>query len=333
MLNAHDSRAIINKVLQRVGFFDAISEPPEMDTFVSRSRQLFLPERLEELERAFSGFNCPAQSHSHWTDELTSQISLSEFRSESSYMWQYRDGNVPLTYVATYYYHLMSENRDLLPLCREDRAFGVYCVEVQGELISRDRLDSVSELGFIRRHLGLTTDSVCRIIDIGSGYGRLGWRMNQCFPSVEMLCTDAVPRSSFLCESYLMYRGVVPKVRMIALPYVERELSAAPVALATIINSLSECSANAISWWIELLSKNNVPRIMFVPHAAHEQGRRIFSHEGQGNEPIDVEPILEQYGYQREVLEPKYSEEALQRYGVTPTHYHLFARPDLTLEP
>jgi hypothetical protein len=335
VIKARDYRSLVNKVLQRVGFFDAIAEPPPdqdprraMPNGVASGQ--FNSERLAALRKLYEKFPCSARVHSHWTEVLASEIDLSLFRRDSSYMWQHRDGNVPLTYIATYYYHLLSGDRDLLEMCIEDNSFGVYNIEINGDIVSRDRLDSVAELGFLRRVLQLKRHSQVRILDIGSGYGRLGWRISQCFPKIEVLCADAVAESSFLCEGYLHYRSVPRHVRMVTLPDVESELSRQSVDLAMAINSLSECSAEAITWWLDLLTKNQVPRIMIAPHAAYNQGLQIFSHEMSGQAAIPVEPLLEERGYRRHTIEPKYTDKQMQLYGVSPTHFHLFTRKDIS---
>ncbi len=72
-------------------------------------------------------------------------------------MWQFRDYNFAATYLCTYYYLKQTSALDLLQTCIEDDMFGVYSIFTDGEHITRDRLDSVTELSFLRRMLGLTS--------------------------------------------------------------------------------------------------------------------------------------------------------------------------------
>ena len=325
--------ALEKKALQRVGFFDSLLEPIEhLSPTSSESRRLELSRgnsRLEALRIRYSAYPCAARTHSQWNERFTKEIDLATFRGDSAYMWQYRDGNVPLTYIATYYHHRLSENADLLERCTEDGSFGAYSLTLQDTLVTRDRLDSVTELGFLRESFSLNEASQLRILDIGSGYGRLAWRINQCFPNVHMLCVDAVPESAFLCEYYLAYREVSRRIRMVPLPDLTTELSQEPIDLAIAINSLSECTAIAMEWWLDLLETYAVPHIMLVPHAAFEGGRQIYSTELPGTERVPMMPLLERHGYRKTILQPKYSEAAMQLYGISPTYFHLFSRQSL----
>jgi len=326
--------ALEKKALQRVGFFDSLLLPVEERVPIApsknRSSELNRKNgRLEELRQQYSAYPCAAQMHSQWDEPFTQEIDLATFRGDSAYMWQYRDGNVPLTYIATYYHHRLSTNADLLEKCTEDGSFGPYSLTLQNDLVTRDRLDSVTELGFLRELFSLNELSQLRILDIGSGYGRLAWRINQCFPNIQMLCVDAVPESAFLCEYYLTYREASPHVRMVPLPTLTTELSQSPIDLAIAVNSLSECTAAAMEWWLDLLEAHRVPYIMLVPHAAFEGGREIYSTELRGTEKIPMLPLLERRGYRRTIMQPKYKEAAMQLYGVSPTYFHVFSRQSL----
>ena len=323
----------IDKVLGRTGYHTMMAElgsnhssVPSMQAHIRSD--VFAADRLAQLRGLYGEFSCSARAHSYWNDALAAKIDISAFRRDSQYMWQHRDGNVPVTYLATYYFHLSSRDSDLLALCVEDTSFGVYSLVINDEVVSRDRLDSVAELGFLRKVLDLKRDSRARILDIGSGYGRLGWRISQCFPQLEVLCTDAVAESSFLCEGYLRYRGVPAHVRMVPLPEIESELSRRSVDLAIAINSLSECTADAVMWWLDLLARHRVPKILLVPHNAYSNGRTLLSHEASGQLGLPIEPLLEKLGYTTHTMEPKYADRQLQLYGVSPTHFHLFSRSD-----
>ncbi len=101
------------------------------------------------------------------------------------------------------------ERLGLLERLDEDGLFGVHTFIVDGRRVSRDLLDSALELAFLDRHLGISRPPVQTILDIGAGYGRLAHRAVTAFPeTVRYLCTDAIATSTFLCESYLGFRGV-----------------------------------------------------------------------------------------------------------------------------
>jgi len=115
----------------------------------------------------------------------------------------------------------------------EDRFFGVHTFTIDRRLISRDLLDSISELSFLEHHLGLSQRSNVRMLDIGAGYGRLAHRATTGMPSVKSyLCADAIPESSFVCEFYLEYRRVNDRARMVPLEEVESAIEEAPVDVA-----------------------------------------------------------------------------------------------------
>lgn len=323
--------ALEKKALQRVGFFDSLLNPENHDSHSTmdmsvQSDLIRENSRLRDLRQQYAQYACAAQVHSQWDKLFTQKIDLASFRGDSAYMWQYRDGNVPLTYIATYYYHRLSSNTDLLEKCTEDDSFGPFNIMLDNSLVTRDRLDSIAELGFLRELFSLNEHSQLRILDIGSGYGRLAWRINQCFPNVHVLCVDAIPESAFLCEYYLFYRKASPYVRMVPLPELRWELSRNTIDIALAINSLSECTAAAVEWWFELLEEHRVPYIMLVPHSAHEGGRQMYSTEPSELEPVPISTLLERRGYRRIVLQPKYKEAAMQRYGISPTYFHLYSR-------
>lgn len=322
-------RSLKNKVLSRVGFTESLTEEgllPSTRVEERRTSELtWESRRLADLRQQYAAYPCAAQRHSMWNASLIHGINLSTFRADSAYMWQHRDGNVPVHYMATYYHHRISCDADLLDRCTEDGSFGVYSLSVDGTLVTRDRVDSVAELGFLREAFSLGEHSRLRVLDIGSGYGRLAWRMNQCFPDVSMLCVDAVPESAFVCEYYLSHRAVSPNVEVVPLPSLETELSRETVDLAIAVNSLTECTVEAINWWLDLLEAHSVRHILLVPHGGCDGGRQMFSTELPGAERTPMVTLLEQHGYKKISMRPKYREAAMQSYGISPTYFHLFS--------
>jgi len=319
------------KILTRVGYPGAVAPyragygPAETDTRIDNvlTRDNL---RLQMLRDMYDNCESPVLAHSQWRREFAERLPLGCFRGESSYMWQIADGNVPIHYVATYYYLKNAFSDDLLTACVEDHAFGVQGIDIGSDFVTRDRLDSVCEIGFLRGVFGLRKSSELTVLDIGSGYGRLAWRLSQCYPKANIICADAIAESSFLCEFYLDYRQASRRVRMVPLPHLRSELSKSSVDLAVAVNSLTECTATAVEWWLDLLCESNVPYLFIVPHAAFKEGMHISTCEVKGSERKDIIPLLESRGFRRRIFCPKYAEPAMQKYGVSPTYYHLFER-------
>ncbi len=168
----------------------------------------------------------------------------------------------------------------LLERLEEDGAFGCWTFEYPGYgRVSRDLLESVNELAFLERELGLSARERFSVLDIGAGYGRLAHRAVAAYPQLDdYCCVDAIPESTFLCEYYLRHRGLAPPARVVSLDRVEAELRPGSFDLAVNIHSFSECTYAAVEWWVELLRRLRVPNLLVVPErarrAAHARGRR-----------------------------------------------------------
>jgi hypothetical protein len=331
ILESEAYELLVEKVLSRVGFHEAVPEVVGRDSHpdLAGKREPLsdqVLQRINDLRRQYAAYPCDAQIHSQWNGSLVRDIDMVNFRADSAYLWQHRDGNVPVSYLATYYFHRLSRNADLLDQCTEDGGFGAYSIHVDGTIVTRDRLDSVAELGFLRKVFSLNKESTIRILDIGSGYGRIAWRFYQCFPKVEVLCVDGIPESAAICESYLARKGVAPNVRMVPLPMLEEEMKRNPPALAIAMNSLTECTAKAVTWWIRMLEQYAVPNLLVIPHSGFDEGRELFSVESLEEKRVPLLPLLQEHGYRQTLMEPKYEEPTMQRYGISPTYFHLFSR-------
>lgn len=282
--------------------------------------------RITDLKSQYAAFG--TLSHSQWNEDFAQQeIDLKRFRADSAYLWQHRDGNDAAKYLLTYFYWKSSPHKDLLQLCCEDESFGASGIHVDGTFATRDRLDSVAEIGFLRDALPSLIDSEdLRILDIGAGYGRLGWRLHQCLPKAQITLVDAIPESTAISEAYLTSRNVSDRVRVVPLPQIEQQLAHNPPQVALAVNSLSECTAPTNDWWLGLLAKYNVPNLVVVPHALFDQGRELYSREIVMDDRVSLVPILRKHEYMRSLMAPKYADEAVQQRGVSPTYFHLFTR-------
>ncbi len=322
-------RRSIPAVLDRVGFdadyVRAYCEPtaPDLPPAAAAYLQSSNP-RLQELRLNYAKMPADAIKCSQWTRAYVEQdLPLHRFRGDCAFVWQHRNFNLPVTYALSYYYLLAQGLGPLLNALGEDGLFGAYTVTVANTLVSRDRLDSACELSFLSRRLGVAARPHAQILDIGSGYGRLAHRAAQAFPSVSVACVDAIAEASFVCEYYLRFRQAPSRVRMVPLFEIEEWLRENPVDVAVNIHSFPECCSRSIAWWLDLLRVHSVPYLLIVPNSDGHAGQRLLSLEEDGSR-TDFTGILTSHGYRLVAMEPKYSDSFVQRFGVTPTRYHLY---------
>ena len=311
---AHDDRIF------RAPSFCASSLPDGADAYLRAGNP-----RLVELERLYAAFHEPVVDHSLWGRQFQQDtIDLRYFRGDNGFLWQYRGYRdrevVRLTYLVTAYYLEKIDRLGLLQRLGEDGLFGAYTFDFNGRPVSRDLLDSVSEIYFLLRNLGDDGLGGARVLDIGAGYGRLAHRMTAAIPALAGYdCVDAVPVSSFLCEYYLGFRGLAGKARMVPLP----ELAAADARgrwdLAVNVHSFSECALAAIAWWLDFLVRSRVRHLMIVPN----DGRALRSTEKDGSHP-EYAHLLAERGYEAVTVEPQYLDPSAQEVGVHAGCHHLY---------
>jgi hypothetical protein len=273
--------------------------------------------RLLQLIAAYAEMDPKVIRPAKWTENLVDSNTMLNFRGHNPYIYQLTGkwGN-ELGYALTYYALKSGPAADLLESLEEDDLFGVIGFFVDGRLVTRDLLDSVREIDFIRTHVGLNPGTT--ILDIGAGYGRLIHRLSRVTGAgVRLFATDAIAVSSFIAESYLRFRKT-DRAAVIPLPDVEQFLGSTPVSLATNIHSFPECTRDGIDWWVERLARSRVPYLLIVPRLQGADGRCIT------NAGEDMEAVLERHGYRIRVREPRFSDPIVQRYGVDPSMFNLF---------
>ncbi len=276
--------------------------------------------RLLELERAYAAFDSRVTTPLLWRRDHVTTYDLRYFRGDNAYVWQVRDGAAEANYALTAYYVKSIDTLGLLTRLEEDELFGAHLFDALGGKVSRDLLDSIVEIHFLERHLGLASQPGQHVLDIGAGYGRLAHRMTRALPQVGgYLCVDAVPASTFLCEYYLRFRGVEDKARAVPLHEIDQVLAARRIDLALNIHSFPECTVEAIAWWLDLLRRHRVPRLMIVPNPAEHGGEKLVTNTGE-----PMEGLLASRGYRLAARAPKYADPAVQRHGVQPTWHYLF---------
>jgi hypothetical protein len=278
--------------------------------------------RLLDLKKRYAKVSADATSPLAWDEGHLSAEDLQWFRGDNAYVWQLRGRNMNvLGYALTALYIKAIDTRGLLDRLSEDGAFGAHTFEVCGKTVSRDLLDSVNEIHFLDRQLGIAERTGLHVLDVGAGYGRLAHRMLTALPGISAYdCADAVASSTFICDYYLQFRDLGARARSVPLDEVESALAIRPVDLAVNIHSFSECTLAAVDWWVSRLSRYRVPHLMIVPNPVD----RTAGASLHNNEHQDMHPVIERHGYRLIASEPKYADPTVQDYGIDPTHYYLF---------
>jgi putative sugar O-methyltransferase len=280
--------------------------------------------RLVELRAAYDAVDLPVRVPSRWSAErVEGFLDLRWFRGETLITWHYRE--LPrisrLKYYVMLRYVAERDQTGLLGRLSEDGAFGCWTFEYPGQArVSRDLLESVNELEFLERELGLAARESFSVLDIGAGYGRLAHRMATAYPKLrDYCCVDAIAESTFLSEYYLEFRGVAPPARVVPLHEVEASLQPGSFDLAVNIHSFSECTLQAIEWWVELLARLRVPELVIVPNEPTE----LLSFEPDGSRQ-DFAPALAAAGYELTTREPVYADPAVSDLVALGDHFHRF---------
>jgi len=228
-------------------------------------------------------------------------------------------GRSPLSAILLSLNLLSSSTADILNRMDEDALFGVHLFQVDDHPVSRDLLDSVREIDFIRNHIDLEKADTS-ILDIGAGYGRLVYRLSQVAPpNVRIYGTDAVAESTFLSEFYLRFRGA-PRAMIVPLDEVEAFIKSVSINLATNIHSFSECMPDAIEWWVRRLAAGGIANLLVIPNHVDQKTRRCLT----TTTGADMELIFERYGYKVRVREPRFKDPLVQSYGIAASLISLF---------
>jgi SAM-dependent methyltransferase len=280
--------------------------------------------RLRELRESYAALDLPVLAPSHWHREaIDSFLDLRWFRGESLFMWHYRELRriTELKYFAFLRYVADRDRLGLLERLDEDGAFGCWTFAYEGwGRVSRDLLDSVNELNFLERELGLAGRQRLRVLDVGAGYGRLAHRAAASFPALaDYCCVDAIPEATFLSDYYLRHRGCAPPARVVRLDRIGSELRPGDFDLAVNVHSFSECPLDAIEWWLDLLAELRVPRLFVVPN----DGTELLSIESDGSR-ADFAPLVDRAGYRLIRRESEIEDPAVRELLLGADHFHLF---------
>lgn len=223
--------------------------------------------RLQELQDAYDQLPMPTAIPSLWTGEfLDREVILPWFRGDNAYLLQIRELQHAVD--VKMYLELLDvdagDTLSLLERMQEDGLFGVWTFQFGDRaLVSRDLLDSVRELNYLERHIGLRGRDDLSILDIGAGYGRLAHRAAEALPNLRAYdCIDGVALSTFLCEYYVRQRGVGDRVRVV--PLYEHDKLADRYTVAVNIFSFQECTLAAIRWWLAQVAARDVEFLLVV---------------------------------------------------------------------
>lgn len=275
--------------------------------------------RLLQLEASYAALGV---EHSLWARHQIVGVDVRNFRGDGAYLGH---GTSEAQYRTMYDYVLSIDRDGYLDKLHEDGAFGVLTFEYPyrggTKVVSRDLLDSIMEIYFLREALGLSAEAQPFVLDIGAGYGRFAQRLTEAMPGSCVLCLDAVAVSTYLCEFYLGYRqtfgaSTVPLTDVADLQY--SGLMPKPPTVAVNIHSWSECSQGAIRFWLDRLVAWQVPYLMIVPH-----DERWVSVEPDGRVG-EFRSLIAEYGYRVVVERPKYPAGVDGLYPEV--NYHMFQR-------
>ena len=280
--------------------------------------------RLVELRKAYDALTWPAAAPTQWNDAfLKKNLSMAWFRGDNAYVWQLRlmRGSADAT---TYLSLLDVQSRDKLDLLNtldEDGLFGAWTFKFGDRpAVSRDLLDSVNEINYLDDQIGLSSMSAPTVLDIGAGYGRLAHRMSAALPNLARYdCTDGVAVSTFLCEYYLSFRKVPDTVRVVPLPDVET--LADTYTLAVNVHSFSECSLEAIRWWMQRIGERDIEWLLIVPNTQDA----LLSTELDGSR-LDFRPEVEAAGYELADHRAVFQTDELRALITIDDEFYLFRR-------
>jgi hypothetical protein len=288
------------------------------------AREYLVPDnpRLVDLKRRYANCDPKVTTPLLWTDDHMRAEDITYFRGDNPYVFQVRSeahtigGNYNILghLLATYYVKTIDRYK-LLDQLTEDDTFGNFTFDIDGHVISRDLLDSIIEIDFLDRHLGLMSSPDVTILDVGAGYGRLAYRLSAVVPGLSnCFCADAVPYSTFISEFYLTYRKATEKAHVVALDEVERVLANTNIDIAMNICSFPECRLEAIEWWVSRLARWNIRHFLVS----------CISQRLENIERQEFSSILEKQGYRLRTCEPKYRDALMQKYAIAPIYYFLF---------
>jgi hypothetical protein len=280
---------------------------------------------LVALRERYAGLQDLIGTAPFWRPGYVAEQDLLYFRGDNCYVWQFQDNNTPEKYVLTYLYLRTIDTLGLFDVLTEAGDYGVFTFSTgdmdnkgNNKFVSRDLLDSISELLFLERALQISQRPGLKVLDIGAGYGRLAYRAVTALSNIDTyFCIDAIPESTFVSMHYLSEKNA-ERTRVIAFDEQE-DLVSGTIDLAVSIHSFSECAIEAVDYWLSRCAELKIEYIFIVPNVGGEGGKAVRLMSG-----TDIIPLLAQRGYRLCHTEPKYQNPQVQKFGVSPKWYYLF---------
>lgn len=286
------------------------------------------PELLE-LRKRYAATGLPVVTPSTWWNQerLSTSLHFGYFRGDNAYVYAYREQGDLVSRARFFLYarYIQAmDHRGLLSTLKEDGAFGCWTYDYEGlPTVSRDLLDSINEIYFLDRHFKIFDKPNLRILDIGAGYGRMADRMLNSMPNISSYyCTDAIPDSTFICSYNLKYRGLTDRAKVVPLDQFQTTLQPGQIDLAMNIHSFSECTLEAITWWLQQLVRLKVPYFMLIPNEPDE----LLSREADDSRQ-SWRPLLEKLGFEQVATEVIYQDKAMAEFMLTNDRMILFKIP------
>lgn len=220
------------------------------------------------------------------------------FRGENAYVWQCMLGDDKNIYTEYYKIIKQIDTDSFLQKTKEDGSYGCISFEIDNIKISRDLLDSILEIYYIK---SVFPDlEKLNLLEIGAGYGRLCKRFIDCFPNSKYFITDAIPQSTFFSKIYL---GNKNEDNVINLFDIERRIKELNIDIAINIHSFPECNITDIEWWVKLLYTNKIKYIFYVPNNPNSTSEYMPS-----NSNDSIYDIYIKYGYKVKDFKNLYNE-------------------------
>ena len=300
----------IRYLFQKIHLTKKISNTPAENLLLNVNN----PDYTEIYDRYFK----VKSDHSFWIDWFDDS-DFKNFKGENVFVTQLAGlRSIKKAYENTVSYAIKIDELGLMGIFDEDRKFGVESVKIGKESFSRDRVDSVIEINYFSRLMGITSESELRLVDIGAGYGRLASRVLQAFPNAYVFCGDVVPQATFLCNFYLKFKGF-NSFKFKCGSYDELTLEGT-FDIAVNIHSFSEAPLDSIKKWLDIVS-SKTKYIFIVP-----SGDELASMEYDGSRLCYMD-YLKYLGYQLVNITNKYGEELFEKnLCLSPAKYYYFKK-------
>ena len=282
------------------------------------SENKFLDINNPEFQRISKVYSEINSDKSFWVDWFDN-ADFKNFKGENVFVTQLAGlRSIKTAYENTVKFAVQNDRLGLMSIFDEDRKFGVESVLLENGCFSRDRVDSVIEINYFSKLIGLTRESNIRVLDIGAGYGRFSSRVLQAFPGAYVYCGDVVPQATFLCDFYMKFKGF-NSTHFTCGSYDGLEAESY-FDLAVNIHSFSEAPLVSIKKWLDLVYLK-AEYLFIVP-----SGNELVSMEQDGSRE-SYEGYINQLGYELVEKTFKYDGEDFPRdLCLSPTNYYLFRK-------